>query len=293
MEPRSHRWEGNDLVHHVLEWRARDTEDGPTALLVHGFQDAAATFDDVAADLARAGLRVLVPDMRGFGDGARVPKGGYYYFPDYVADLAAIAHERLARGTPLFVVGHSMGATVVTYLAGAYPELVTKLALIDGVGPMDNAPDVAPTRMRRWIETVDKARTWLGDAMPFASVDEAVSRFAKNNPDVDEAVLARRVPALLRQLEGGRGWQWKFDRLHLSVSPVPFFAESYKAFARRVTGPVLHVSGGTKGHHVPDEEERLACFARLTRVTIEGGHMLHWTRPRELAAALASFWNAA
>ena len=72
-----------------------------------------------------------------------------------------------------------------------------------------------------------------------------------------------------------------------------FFNESYKAFARCVTCPVVHVSGGTKGHHVPDEEERLACFANLTRVTLEGGHALHWTMPRELAAALVTFWGAA
>ena len=107
--------------------------------------------DDVAVGLSQGGFRVLAPDMRGFGDGARISVGGYYYFPDYVSDLAGILALE-ARAERLFVIGHSMGATVVTYLAGAFPERVTKLALIDGVGPPHNEPDVAPIRMRRWIE---------------------------------------------------------------------------------------------------------------------------------------------
>ena len=43
---------------------------------------------------------------------------------------------------------------------------------------------------------------------------------------------------------------------------------------------------------MPDEDERLACFPRLTRVTIDGGHSLHWTKPAELAEALVGFWGA-
>ena len=47
--------------------------------------------EDVATILAEdGGLRVLAPDMRGFGEGPRVPPGDYYHFPDYVLDLASI-----------------------------------------------------------------------------------------------------------------------------------------------------------------------------------------------------------
>ena len=75
------------------------------------------------------------------------------------------------------------------------------------------------------------------------------------------------------------------------MSPLPFYAASYKAFARAVTCPVLHVSGGVRGHHVPDEEERVASFPQVARVTIEGGHALHWSKPRALVAALVAFWR--
>jgi pimeloyl-ACP methyl ester carboxylesterase len=302
MQPRSHVWHLNGLAQHVLEWPAAgagapaSVAEGSaggasaTAVLVHGFQDVAATWDDVAGSLARAGLRVLVPDMRGFGDGPRVAAGSYYYFPDYVADVAALLRAEVTG--PLFLVGHSMGATVVTYFAGAFPERVTKLALVDGVGPPTNEPDIAPTRMRRWIEMARDAPSATRKAMTRA---DALSRLARYNPDVAEAVLAHKLTQLANVTREASGpddeLAWKYDPLHTTVSPIPFYGEAYKAFARLVTCPVLHLSGGTKGHHVSDEEERLACFPKLARVTIEGGHALHWTKPAELSAALVQFWG--
>lgn len=290
MSPASHVWRLNGLDHHVLEWSEGQATDD-TAVLVHGFQDAAATWDDVAAGLARAGFRVLVPDMRGFGDGPRVPPGAYYYFPDYVSDLAALVAAEVGRRSRLFVVGHSMGATVVTYFAGAFPERLTKLALIDGVGPPDNPADVAPDRMRRWIEGAYET-TPANRTMTRAEGHRRLQRF---NPQVDAAILARKLPQLSRPADGaGEGDDaivWKGDPLHATTSPIPFHAEGYRAFARRVTCPVLHVSGGASGFHVPDEDERLASFPALSRVVLEGGHSLHWTMPAELTTALLAFWR--
>ena len=124
---------------------------------------------------------------------------------------------------------------------------------------------------------------------------DALSRLARYNPDIDPAVLARKLTQLARVTCERSGADdevvWKHDPLHTTTSPLPFYAEAYKAFARKVTCDVLHVSGGTKGHHVSDEEERLACFSNLARVTIEGGHALHWSKPGELSAALVAFWG--
>ena len=273
----------NGLEHHVLAWNEPGKPRG-TAILAHGFADAAATWDDVARDVAeRTGLRVLVPDHRGFGDGARVPEGGYYDFPDYVADLVAVA-DAMDAGR-FFLAGHSLGATVATYVAGAFPDRVAKVALVDGVGPMDNPPDVAPLKMRRWIETVQGAKR-----PTFASVDEAVRRLARFNPDLDEAILRRRAAQLLRQVDGG--FAWKHDPLHGTTSPLPFYVATYMAFARAITCPALYVSGGAKGYHVEDEDARLACIQDLKRVTIEGGHALHWSRAKELAGVMGEFFAA-
>ena len=96
---------------------------GLTILLLHGFADTAASFDLVLPSLARAGHRVIAPDLRGFGDSDWIGAGGYYHFPDYLADvvdlLRQLAPERLA------VVAHSMGGTIA--LAAAAPSAALDL----------------------------------------------------------------------------------------------------------------------------------------------------------------------
>ena len=91
----------NGLRLHVHRYRDEDAPpSGLTIVLLHGFMDSGATWDMVAPVLARAGHDVVAPDLRGFGLSENIGAGGYYHFPDYVADLAelvdALAPRRLA-----------------------------------------------------------------------------------------------------------------------------------------------------------------------------------------------------
>ena len=279
----------NGLEHHVLEWPASGAVAGATVLLVHGYMDAAATWDLVAPGLTAQGFRVLAPDLRGYGDGARVPAGGYYHFVDYVFDLADLVEQLVPKGSPLFLVGHSMGGTVANMFAGTYPELVTRLALLEGAGPPDNGHEVAPDRMRRWVEDVRAVRARPVRRM--ASRDDALRRLAGNHPRVAEDVLRRRLDALSRELPDG-GVAWKADPLHGTRSPLPFFAAGWSAFARRVTCPVLFVSGGPLGWHPADEATRVSAFATLQQAEIpDAGHMMHWTEPAKLTRLLLEFFG--
>lgn len=251
--------------------------------------DAAATWDRVAVALAAEGHRVLAPDARGFGDGPRAPRGSYYHFADYVADLAAIT-SALSPDDPIALVGHSMGGTIATLFAGAFPERVHHFVNAEGLGPPDNPRDVGPTRMRRWIEQLRGA----GARRDSMTREDAWARLTMAHAGVDPELLEDRFPHLVREVEAADGstrLEWRFDPLHRTTSPSPFFASHLLEFAKRVACPVLFVSGGETGFHVPDEEARLAAFARLERVVLEGaGHMVHWTRPVELAAHLVRFF---
>jgi pimeloyl-ACP methyl ester carboxylesterase len=282
---RSHSVEANGLTHHVLEWPA----DSPvaTGLLLHGNMDAAATWDLVAPALAARGLRVLAPDLRGFGDGPRVGPGGYYHFPDYVFDVADLVDAFVPEGAPLFVVGHSMGGTIATMYAGTFPERVSRLAILEGAGPPDTPPSTTPDRSRRWIEGVRVARSRGSRQMP--SREDALRRLFLNHPTVSHDVLRRRLDDLARPLHDG-GMAWKADPLHGPWSPQPFIAAAWMAFASRATCPALFVSGGPKGWHPPGEEARIAAFNALEHAEIpDAGHMMHWTKPEELTTILAEF----
>jgi pimeloyl-ACP methyl ester carboxylesterase len=283
----SHRFVANGLEQHVLEWSAAHAS--RVVVLVHGYMDAAGTWDLVAPALVSAGFRVLAPDMRGFGDGPRVPPGGYYHFADYIADLAEEI-DALAEGQPIDLVGHSMGGTIATYYAGAFEGRVQRLATLEGLGPPDNSFDVAPDRMRRWIDDVRLLRARPTVQRTVGTREDAFRRLVLNHPGVSPDLLRDRMRHLVRELEDGRV-AWKFDPLHKTISPTPFYARYFQAFAARVSCPVLHVGGGSTGFHPPDEDERLAAFRLLERVELEGaGHMLHWTRPDVLSDLLVRFF---
>ncbi len=284
MGPRSFRARGNGLTLRVLEWGAGER----TVVLLHGFLDAAGTWDLCAPRIAATGRRVLAVDLRGFGESDRVSGGGYYHFPDYVADVARVLAEH--AGGPVDLVGHSMGGTVATLFAGARPEAVRTLALLEGMGPPDHPPEAGPQRMRRWLEGLDGQAARKADR-PMTEA-EALARLRANHPRVPAEVLASRLPHLARATP--EGLLWRFDPLHRTTAPVPFFTSVFTAYARQIPCPVLYVSGGPLGYRVPDEADRLAAFARATHVDLPGGgHMMHWTRPEELVRALVAFLDVA
>lgn len=281
MHPRAHRVAARGLDLAVLEWPAEGAPRGDVVLL-HGFQDAAATWDLVAPTLARAGHRVLAPDQRGFGDSGRVHPSGYYYFPDYVFDLAEVV-DALAPAAPIALVGHSMGGTVATMYAGLRPERVRALALLEGLGPPAHDDDAAVDRERAWIEGVRRLRARPERSM---SADDVLARLAFAHPGVPEPVLRRRAAQLARPAPDG-GFVWAFDPLHRTPSPIPFSIDRWRAHARRITARTLCVGGGPTGFHPADEADRVATIAGARTAELpDAGHMMHWTRPDEVAALL-------
>jgi pimeloyl-ACP methyl ester carboxylesterase len=258
---------------------------GKTALLLHGFLDSGATFELVAEPLARMGFEVIAPDFRGFGASDRVGAGGYYHFPDYVVDLDGIIRALAPKW--LGVVGHSMGGGVATLFAGTFPDRVKALVVMEGLGPMNEPSSLAVERMRKHF--VDRAK--VRPPRPMASLDEATDRLAATHPRIGRALLRTRAERLVRKDADGK-LVWAWDPLHRTASMTPFFADSYTSFLRSITCETLFVSGGPHGWHPPDEEERLASFARLRRVDFpDAGHMMHWTAPNEVAAAVAEHFS--
>ncbi|MBM4360379.1 MAG: alpha/beta hydrolase [Deltaproteobacteria bacterium] len=255
---------------------------GVTVLLLHGFLDRGLTWDDVAAPLARAGHAVVAPDLRGYGESERTARGGYYHFPDYVADVDALV--RSLAPERLIVVGHSMGGTVACLFAGARPERVERLVLVEGIGPPSLPRDQARHRMRQWLDDLAAPPV----SRDLASHEAAVSRLARFHPQVPHAVLERRARQLVSSSNDGLAWC--YDPLHRTTSPTAFSADLLGVFLANYRGPVLYVGGGESGFHPEDEAARLAMFSDVRRVEIEGaGHMVHWTAPDALAEAILGF----
>jgi pimeloyl-ACP methyl ester carboxylesterase len=95
-------------------------QDGPLALLLHGFPDSAHTWRHLMPGLAAAGYRAVAPFMRGYAP-TSVPEDGAYQGGALAADAVAL-HEALGGGSDAVVIGHDWGAFATYGAANAAPD---------------------------------------------------------------------------------------------------------------------------------------------------------------------------
>jgi len=269
------------LAIHAVEWPGPTDQ---TIVLHHGFLDHARSWDPVARALATR-YRVIAVDARGHGDSGWIGKGGYYYFQDYVFDLTDVM-DALVPG-PAVLVGHSMGGMVCCLLSGTYPKRVMALVSIEGAGPPGREPSEAPGLMAGWISGVRKARS--KPFHPMSDVKEAAQRLIAYNSRISEAFAHHLAVYGTRAAEDNSGLVWKFDPVHRTRGPQPFYLEQARAFWLKVTAPALLVSGSLSPFRWDESEER-ECIPSAKRVEIEGaGHMVHHEQPDRLAEAILGF----
>ena len=282
-EPRSRHVVANRLRHHLLEWGG----DGPVGLLLHGFLEHAHAWDLAAPRIADSGYHVYALDWRGHGDSDRIGAGGYYHFADYTADLAFLVPQLAER---VALVAHSMGGGAAIGYAGTEPHRVWALVSVEGMGLPDSDPESAPGRFAAWVHDLER----VGERPPRRlTLEEATQRLRDRFPRFSDEVARHMAEWGTRPDEGAR--VWKFDPLHQTQSPQPYYVAQARAFWRRVACPALYVEGGETALRLPaaDLDERLRVL-RARRVTIAGaGHHPHLEQPGAFARAVTGFLDEA
>jgi pimeloyl-ACP methyl ester carboxylesterase len=265
------------LAYHTLSW---DGSADHTVLLLHGFLDNAWTWEALVAAGVAEGARIVAPDWRGHGDSDWIGAGGYYHFLDYVADLDALILALAPRR--LTIVGHSMGGIAASYYAGAFPEKVDRLVLIEGLIAREAPFD--PARVARWTVSWREARA--RGTRAYASVDHAAARLQVTDPELTAQAALRLAERGTQRGTDGK-LRFKHDPLHTTTGPSPFNLASAEAFWGAITCPVLLVEGSTSVFRLgtADITRRHGAFrAPLTHAIIEGtAHSPHRHRPTELA----------
>jgi pimeloyl-ACP methyl ester carboxylesterase len=127
-------------------------------ILWHGFLSTGYAWREVAPALANAGLAVLVPDMRGFGDSDK-PEGIAGYDARALAEeaRALVAQLGFGKGKPLIHAAHDMGALPALIWCADHVQEVAALLYIE-------APVMLGEMLRRIIaytpEAMAKGSMW-------------------------------------------------------------------------------------------------------------------------------------
>ena len=187
------------------------------------------------------------------------------------------------------LIGLSMVGTISWLYAGTFPERIQKLVLIEGIGPPGMEFSDAPGRMRSWISEVhQRGRSHF---RRYKNVEAGARQLQQTNPRLTETAALELARAGMKP-DGSGKWVWKFDPLHRTAAPQPFYAAQALEFLRRITCPVLIVEGAqSHQRRRTDKQQRYNAISRRERIVLEdAGHMVHQDNPKELAQAIAAFF---
>ncbi len=258
--------------------------------MLHGWGDVSASWQFIVDELARD-WHVVAPDWRGFGQSQW--NRDAYWFPDYIADLDLLL-EQLSPQAPVRLVAHSLGGNVACLYAGIRPERVAGLVNLEGTGLPRHDADEAPTRYAKWLGQV---RDGMSAFRSYPDQAAFAARLQKENLRLSDA-KAQFLARHMGEDDGADGIRLAADPGHRWVNPILYRVEEAMAIWRRMTAPMLWVTGRDsflfRDFFAADSEDyrsRIACFASVKEVMLEeSGHNLHHDQPQAVANLIEEFF---
>jgi pimeloyl-ACP methyl ester carboxylesterase len=252
---------------------------GHPVVAAHGWLDNAGSFELLAPLLPECEIVAL--DLAGHGlSDARSPDSAYNIWQD-VGDLLDVADQ---LGWQRFtLLGHSRGAAISMLFAGTFPERAEKLVLLEGGLPLTAEAEEAPEGLAQALLEARALRGKSGRVFRerATAIAERAGGFSKVTTAAAE-LLARRS---LRQVPDG-GFQWHADQRLKAQSELRMTPEHARAFARRVSAPVLLLFAETSPFaDRPLYREMPALFANIEHDRIPGAHHFHLEGSEGIIAA--------
>ncbi len=272
--PVSHTYFSQRLKLHYVDW---GNQDAPPLLLVHGGRDHCRSWDWVAEEL-RKDFHIIAPDLRGHGDSAWSPEGNYS-MQAYIYDLAQLIHQ-LKLG-PVKMVAHSLGGSIALRYTGLYPENVSKLVAIEGLGPspaMLAEREATPMQERIRTFVADKRAASGRQPRRYNSLEEAYARMKDENSFLSEEQARHlTINGIARNEDGS--YSWKFDNYLRVWSPIDLTLDQLHQLWASIACPTLLLYGEKSWASNPAEDGRDQYFSNAeVKLFPEAGHWLHHDR---------------
>lgn len=188
-----------------LTFAVQDEGHGPAVVLLHGFPDSHLLWRNQAVALLNAGYRVIIPDLRGFGESSKPQEAERYGVLGLVGDvlgiLDAVGVERA------HVVGHDWGAALAWAMAAFVPDRVDHLTALSVGHPSAFRDAGFEQRQKSWYMLLFQ---FEGIAEQWLSADDFANfRAWAHHPDADRVVADLGRPGALTA-----GLNWYRANLH-------------------------------------------------------------------------------
>lgn len=283
MQARETRFELPEVTLAAREWGGPD---GLPFIALHGWLDNAASFDLLAPRLP--GCRIVAVDAAGHGwSGSRSPDARYNLWHE-VGDVVELADTLGWRRFSL--LGHSRGAGAATLIAGAFPDRVEHLVLIEGGIPILADARDAPQTLADAIAQNRVLREKTGRV--FADRATAVAERANGFSPISTAAAEILAARSLSEVAGG--FRWHADQRLKAKSELRLTPEQMRAFTGRVTARALaFLASESPFAHRPEYRGMLASIPGVEIVDLEGRHHMHMEGAEDVIAARVAEFLAA
>jgi pimeloyl-ACP methyl ester carboxylesterase len=230
---------------------------GTPVVFVHSLAGNIGHWTD-ALERTRAQRRAVAFDLRGHGRSARPSDPGAFTIEALADDIAAVAET---SGLERFVlVGHSLGGGVALAYAGAHPERVERLFLLDPIG---DGTRIAAAEVQPFLDRLDSDQYT-------ATIESYWQTIAGLDPALRERLLGDLRSTPRDTVVGGFKAALRFDP---------------SSALTRYRGPTLAVV--TPANDAPFS---LHQVGKLPHRVIEGtGHWIQLERPAEFGKILDGF----
>ncbi|MBR1153438.1 alpha/beta fold hydrolase [Bradyrhizobium sp. JYMT SZCCT0428] len=279
--PQSRYFQSQGLKLHFTDW---GNAHAPPLLLVHGGLDHSRSWDYLARALA-ANYHVVAPDLRGHGDSGWA-FGSSYSLADHVYDLTGLVK---AEGfEKVAIVGHSMGGMVSLTYAGAFPDRVSKLVVLDGVTNFPaRRPKPADVRISDWAGDLDKLAQ--RKIHRYQTVADGADRIVGRNPRLTRAQAMHLATHGMKRNDDG-SFSWKYDPYLRARAPYRLSLEDNIGLWSRIACPTLLVAASESFLPDPEKAGVMSHFKHAELAKIAGaGHWLQHDRPDEVLGLIQRF----
>lgn len=172
------RSQGSDMSMAYMDVKPQSAN-GRTALLLHGRNFCAATWERTIAVLSDAGFRVIAPDQIGFCKSTK-PLGYQFSLQQLATNTNALLTS-LGVARPI-VIGHSLGGMTAMRYALMFPDAVEQLVLVNPIGLED----------------------WQAAGVPFIDLDKAL--------EIEKATAFDSIKRYEQRFYYGGQWRPDYDR---------------------------------------------------------------------------------